>query len=407
MEVVRADIKEKIEKINRGEVPEGYKKMKDGIYPNDWNEFKLSKLLKIVLRPIELQDDKEYNLITVKRNFGGIQSRGTLHGEKILVKSQFEIHEGDFVISKRQIAHGACAIVPKEFEGSIVSNEYNVMNCKKDLLNVQFFKYYTQLPFMKRYFYITSDGVHIEKLLFKTNDWLKQKITIPYFTEQNKIANILSTWDKAIELKEELIQQKKEQKKGLMQNLLTGKVRLDDFDGEWEEFSFAECCKTIPVKKYQIKTSEYLKSGKYPVVDQGKSKIVAYSNDFEKVFKSLNTGIIVFGDHTREVKFIDFDFIVGADGTQIITNKSNFDIRFLYYQLLMKEIPNTGYNRHFKFVKEMKFAIPDLEEQNEIAKILSTVDKEIELHEKELENLQEQKKGLMNLLLTGKVRVEC
>lgn len=239
------------------------------------------------------------------------------------------------------------------------------------------------------------------------NDVHVHKIPIPKSAvEQQKIASILSTWDKAIELKEKLIEQKKEQKKGLMQKLLTGEVRFPGYDGKWQKVDFEEVFIRIPVKKYQIKTTEYLKSGQFPVIDQGKQKIVAYSNNAEKVYQVESKGVIVFGDHTRERKFIDFDFIVGADGTQVLDTNDGYNNKFYFYCLLHQNIPNTGYNRHFKFLKEMWFFKPSLNEQVKIAEILSKIDKEIDLINKELEELKHQKQGLMQQLLTGKIRVK-
>ncbi|AEP00976.1 restriction endonuclease subunit S [Heyndrickxia coagulans] len=374
-------------------------------FPNDWSIYKLSDILKLVKRPIKMEDQKFYNLVTIKRRFGGMVKRERLRGNQIQVKSQFSVKSGDFVISKRQISHGACAIVPEKLDGSIVSNEYNILRNKENL-DLEFFNWYVQLPFMQRYFYLSSDGVHIEKLLFKLEDWLQRKVCIPEVKEQKKIAKIISTWDKAIELKEKLIEQKKKQKKGLMQKLLTGEVRLPGFYGEWEKVSFSDIFIKTKVKKHQIKTNEYLESGKYPVVDQGQKKVTAYSNDEEKVFEVPETGVIVFGDHTREIKFIDFDFIIGADGTQVLMTKDDYDVRFYYYHLLIQKIPNTGYNRHFKFLKEMIFNKPSLKEQKAISNLLSTIDKELDLLNAELSALNEQKKGLMQLLLTGKVRVK-
>ncbi|HHV38470.1 MAG TPA: restriction endonuclease subunit S, partial [Tepidimicrobium sp.] len=188
--------------------------------------------------------------------------------------------------------------------------------------------------------------------------------------------------------------------------LLTGEVRLAGFDGEWEEVRFDMVFSRIPSKKYQIKTRDYLEDGLYPVVDQGKNKIIAYSNQKDKLLKIKSEGIIVFGDHTREMKYVDFDFIVGADGTQLLITKKKFDIKFYYYHLLIKRIPDTGYNRHFKFLKEMTFNSPPLQEQKAIAQILSTADKEIDLLNQELEQVKLQKKGLMQLLLTGIIRVK-
>lgn len=86
--------------------------------------------------------------------------------------------------------------------------------------------------------------------------------------------------------------------------------------------------------------------------------------------------------------------------------KDDYDVRFYYYHLLIQKIPNTGYNRHFKFLKEMIFNKPSLKEQKAISNLLSTIDKELDLLNAELSALNEQKKGLMQLLLTGKVRVK-
>jgi len=358
---------------------------------------------------VESLINKEYKLITVKRNFGGIQKRSTLHGEKILVKSQFEIHEGDFVISKRQIAHGACAIVPKEFEGSIVSNEYNVMNCKKDLLNVQFFKYYTQLPFMKRYFYVTSDGVHIEKLLFKTNDWLKQKIVIPSYVEQEKITEILLTWDKAIELNEHLIQRKKEQKSGLMENLLTGNERLKGFDGEWRKFELTDLC--IINKGVQLNKSDMIESCKYPVINGGITHS-GYTSDWntEKDTVIISEG----GNSCGFVNYMTTRFWCGGHCYVIEPDLKLINKIFLYQllkyneRLIMRLRVGSGLpNIQKSVLSKFELFVPNLIEQGEISKILDTYDKKIELLSQQLQLLKKQKEGLMQLLLTGKVRVKC
>lgn len=208
-------------------------------FPNSWSKVKLKECLLLTERPVIMEDDTEYKLVTVKRNFGGIQKRSIQKGKDILVKSQFIINSGDFVISKRQIAHGACGIVPTELDNSIVSNEYNVFVTKENL-NLYFFNYYVQLPFVKRYFYISSDGVHIEKLLFKTNDWLNRYIVIPSLREQEKIVDLLSTWDLAIDKQHQLIAKKKEFKEGLMHKLLCGKVRCKGFTDEWKVVSLTQ-----------------------------------------------------------------------------------------------------------------------------------------------------------------------
>ncbi|MDM7286188.1 restriction endonuclease subunit S, partial [Klebsiella pneumoniae] len=97
-----------------------------GMLPTGWQKLSLEKCLNIEARKAYIQDNQEYDLVTVKRSRGGVIRREHLKGKDISVKSQFYIKEGDFLISKRQIVHGACGLVPKELSGSIVSNEYCV-----------------------------------------------------------------------------------------------------------------------------------------------------------------------------------------------------------------------------------------------------------------------------------------
>ncbi len=105
------------------------KKLKTG-----WQRVTIGDLFTEVVRPVNMLDDEIYDLVTVKRSRGGVVKRESIRGKHISVKSQFYVKEGDFLISKRQIVHGACAFVPKELEGAIVSNEYSVLRCT-DLIN--------------------------------------------------------------------------------------------------------------------------------------------------------------------------------------------------------------------------------------------------------------------------------
>ena len=224
-------------------------------------------------------------------------------------------------------------------------------------------------------------------------------IPLPPLPEQEAIAEVLSDTDALIGALEKRIAKKRLIKQGAMQTLLTPK---DD----WEVKKFDEVFEKLPTKNYQINSTDYLDYGKYPVIDQGKSKIVAFSNKLDKVFRCRNNGIIIFGDHTREIKFVDFDFIVGADGVQIIRPKVHYNTSFLYYLLLKQDIPNTGYNRHFKFLLEGKYYTPkSIEEQTRIATILSDIDNEIDALEKKLSKTKVLKQGLMQQLLTGKIRL--
>ena len=184
-----------------------------------WKEYRLKDILLIQTDALDMKDDETYELITVKRRFGGIVSRGDYLGKDVLVKNQFMIHENEFVISKRQIVHGACGLVPSELVGAIVSNEYNVFRPVTKLLDIDYFNRFATTLFMRRAFFINSDGVHIEKLLFKTQSWLKTNVQIPCIEEQQKIVQFLQSVDEKIETVTEQIEKVKEFKKGLLQQM--------------------------------------------------------------------------------------------------------------------------------------------------------------------------------------------
>lgn len=157
----------------------------------------------------------------------------------------------------------------------------------------------------------------------------------------------------------------------------------------WVKYEFDQVFKVLSSKKYQIKKSNYLEIGKIPVIDQGKKRIVGYTNELSK--KYVNTkGVIVFGDHTLTFKYIDFDFVVGADGTKVLEliDSENFNLKFLFYQFLSRQYKILGYRRHFKIIKKDDFTIPTLEEQKgivaKIDNLFSKIDKAISLTEDSL-----------------------
>ncbi len=334
--------------------------------------------------------------------------RTFLKGKDISVKSQFYIKEGDFLISKRQIVHGACGLVPKELSGSIVSNEYCVLTGKSGFY-LPYMEFLSESLYFQQTCFHSSIGVHIEKMIFKLDSWFKWPFNIPPLSEQKRIVKILSTWDEAISVTEKLLTNSQQQKKALMQQLLTGKKRLLDengvrFSGEWVYLTFDNAFIVANKKSTQVKSSDYLQSGSIPIIDQGQSRIAGYCNNLE-VYSDVP--VIVFGDHTRCVKWIEFVFCPGADGTQVIKTSKILEPKLGYYLLSNTDIPNLGYSRHMRELKEKDFRLPlDIKEQQKIAAVLSAADAEISTLEKKLACLKDEKKALMQQLLTGKRRVK-
>ncbi len=167
----------------------------------------------------------------------------------------------------------------------------------------------------------------------------------------------------------------------------------------WQEVGFKDFFEILNAKKYQVLKSDYLTSGAIPILDQGQEFIVGYTNEEDKRLDPGN-GVIVFGDHTRIIKYADFPFAVGADGTQILTSKETVIPRFAYYQLANKKISNLGYSRHFKLIKEMMFWKPPLCEQEKITSILYSVDQAIDTTRQVINQTRQVKRALMQELLT-------
>lgn len=196
-----------------------------GTIPTSWEALPIGELFAVVERPVQMSDEQRYRRVTVKRRYGGIELRDELRGSEIKVKSQFVLKEGDFLISERQIVHGACGIVPRALAGALVSNEYLVLRAM-DRVDVRYFNYLVQQLKYAKYFFLCSQGVDIEKFLFKPRDWLKKMVPVPPISEQTRIADVLSTVDSKLDALRHKQVELQQMKRGLMQKLLTGEWRV-------------------------------------------------------------------------------------------------------------------------------------------------------------------------------------
>lgn len=204
----------------------GKKRLKK--FGGEWKEYSYEKLLKVVKRNFDWDENELYKLISVRRRSGGIFYREALYGHQILVKTLRTANEGDFLFSKMQILHGASALVTKEFDGAKISGSYiAVVPKEKKQLNMEFFQWYSQTPYFYHQTYISSYGVHIEKMTFDFDTFLQLEMKLPSYEEQTAIAQVLQAADKEIGLLKAKAEKLREMKKGLMQVLLTGKKRLE------------------------------------------------------------------------------------------------------------------------------------------------------------------------------------
>lgn len=388
------------------QIPPWYKLTELWVIPTDWEVKKMGALAKIQRgaspRPIDdpIWFDKNSKIWWVRisdvtKSNKYLYNTTQKLSEKGVRRSRY-IEKGNLIMS-------ICATV-----GRPVITKLNV--CIHD-----WFVIFGQLTEDKEYLYYYLQFIESEwwkngqtgsQMNLNTNIIQTQYVSLPDFYEQQSIATALSDIDNLITSLDDLISKKQAVKQWTMQQLLTGKKRLPGFSGEWEEKEFDDLLLKLPTKPYQIQSSQYKLSWKYPVIDQWKQQVIAYSDEEYKAFKNKYSWVIVFWDHTRIFKYVTNDFIVWADWTQILQTKNTSDIKFLYYFLLEQDIPNTWYNRHFKYLKEIKFRIPNtFSEQQAITTVLSDMDAEIESLQAQQSKYKNIKQWMMQQLLTGKIRL--
>ncbi|MDN3487068.1 restriction endonuclease subunit S [Pseudoalteromonas sp. APC 3224] len=158
--------------------------------------------------------------------------------------------------------------------------------------------------------------------------------------------------------------------------------QLDD----WSSYKCSKLFDQISTNTKKIKTKECKETGKYPVVDQGASLLAGYVDDETKVIE-LESPICIFGDHTRAIKWIDFNFVPGADGTKVLQPKEFLNPRFFYFLLKSIYIEDKGYARHFKLLKDADVKVPSLDVQTRIADKLDLVLAKVEAAQARLDKI--------------------
>ena len=401
--------------------------------PTDWDRVPLYEGLQEIRRPATLKPETSYRLVTVKRSRQGVEERGWLLGKEIKTKTQFYVSAGDFLISKRQIVHGACGLVPLELDGSVVSNEYAIVK-SRGRLDLTYLSYLSQSLYFQQTCFHSSIGIHIEKMIFKLDQWLRWEYVLPPLPEQKRIVRILSTWDKAIETVEKLIENSKAQKKALMQQLLTGKRRLPGFSHPWEEVHLGRICTYS--KGYTYKSDEYserptehnfltLKSiekgggfnrnGVKYLTHEVDTKYQVSSGDIVFAITDLTRNALVVGSPLHVPSLPGQSITISMDLVKLRVNP-RIDRNFLFYLLSIRSLRNfmrarshgsTVLHLDVRGSRKARLFIPtNINEQRAISSILNNIDKQISMYEQALKKHQVEKKALAQQLLTGKRRVK-
>ncbi len=304
---------------------------------------------------------------------------------------------------------GLIAITKEEV---VLNQQLHAFVCSPKINN-EFLAYWlaTQTPYMES---VASKTTIL--YLNKTN-CESIPVLVPPILEQQKIAKILSTWDKAISTTEHLIDNSTQQKKALMQQLLTGKKRLLDesdkrFESEWEEVKLKECANSLDNLRVPINSAQRQEMSGY-IPYWGANGIVGYINDYifdETIVLLAEDGGYFDEFANRPIANISYGKSWVNNHAHVLTAKDNTINEWLYYSLVNKNIlafinggTRAKLNKSDMFL--ILILIPPLKEQQKIVTVLTTADKEIELLEQQLVDLQQEKKALMQVLLTGKKRV--
>lgn len=371
-----------------------------GKCPKGWTTKTFNDILRVIERPADLDDDTKYQLVNAKRNRGGIVPRECLSGREIKTKDQYFVRTGDFLIANRQIIHGACGVVPSELDGALVSGEYTVLHPTKDLL-LEWLNAFTHLQYFQLTCYHSSIGVDVEKMIFKVDWWLGHELNIPPIAEQQKIATILSTWDTAIDQTRTLLAAAQRRKRALAQQLLPGNKRVSGFACNWKRTALRHVAEVAYGRDWKAVADE---GGPIPVLGTG--------GQIGSASRALATGpAIIVG---RKGSIDQPQLVTGqfwaVDTTFILSPTAETDARWLYETLCHRGLAQYSEasgvpSLSRTTVEGLELVVPPHDEQRAIATVLATADTEIHSLEAKTAALERQKKGLMQRLLTGEVRV--
>ncbi len=368
------------------EVKPGYKQTEVGVIPEEWKVVRLAAACS--MKSGEGITSANIDQFSQYPCYGGNGLRG---------RASRLTHDGSFALIGRQ---GALCGNVLGVEGQFFASEHAIVVTPSANTDIRWLTYVLGRMNLNQYSESSAQpGLSVSKIL-------NLELALPTTKdEQRAIATALSDVDALLGALDRLIAKKRDLKQAAMQQLLTGQTRLPGFHGEWEVKPFGDVFRKLNAKDHQVQTSEYQANGDFPVVDQGQEAIVGFSDRADKRFRCPGDGVVIFGDHTCIVKFVDFDFVVGADGTQILAAKPGQSARFHFFHLQARGIATTGYNRHFKFLKERGFVSPPLPEQTAIAAVLTEMDAELAVLEQRHAKTRAIKQGMMQELLTGRTRL--
>lgn len=426
------EIEKRIKLVKAGKVPAGYKKTRIGVVPEEWRIGDLSEVLELTLREVE-KPSKPYWRVGVRSWAKGTFRAYVDDPSSVDMDTLYQVKENDLVVSITFAWEHAIALATKEDDGLLVSHRFPTYVFKKNHLPIFYQKFVSQPIFKYMLELVSPGGAGRNRVLDKKN-FIKLPCPILKFKEQEKIAEILATQDRVIELKEKLVVEKQKQKKFLMQQLLSTEKKNDipmkfSLDGvnvdkkKWKNTKFEEFVYSAGKRnKDNVDLIPYAitnESGFVPQ-NQAHNEFGYMKNTDRTAYNIVSTNSFAYNPARINVGSIGYycgsnDVIVSSLYEVFKTSEIVDDV-FLWFwfksdifPIWIKKLQEGSVRQYFYYDKLCKCEIhlPSLPEQQAIAKVLSTADEEISLLQKDLEQEKLKKKSLMQLLLTGLVRVSA
>ena len=407
-----------IEQIRRGNVPDGYKKTKAGILPADWDVHMLGECLSRVEKPVEAKPNKLYTQIGIRSHGKGIFYKEPVTGAALGNKAVFWIEPDCFIVNIVFAWEQAIGKTTQSEVGMIGSHRFPMYRPVNDRVDIDYLISYFLTKRGTDILEAASPGGAGRNKTLGQDRFLKSKITLPPIEEQQKIAAILTTQDKVIELKEKRLAEKQRQKKYLMQQLLTGKKRLPGFYGAWSFPKAKELFQSVSDKDHNGDLAVLSSTQDRGIVPRDEVDIdIKYDACSLVNYKKVSKGNFVISLRSFQggIEYSTYTGLVSPAYTVLSSRK---EISDGYYKQFFKSTDyinrlnvavygiRDGKQISYEDFGRLRIPYPPIKEQDAIAEVLSAADHEIDLLRQDIEQEKQKKKALMQLLLTGIVRVK-
>jgi len=401
---MREDIKERIELIKCGKVPKGYKKTKLGIIPEDWEVVRIQDILEKIDNPVEVKADEEYTQIGIRSHGKGIFYKEPVTGKELGNKRVFWVEPDCFVVNIVFAWERAVARTRKSDKGKIASHRFPMYKLKTNKADLNFICTFFKTQRGNEIMQFASPGGAGRNRTLGQDRFLKSMIMLPPVDEQKKIDDIIACCDSRISLQERKIVEKEKLYNKYINKVVSGQTKYFRKDNTWKRMTLADVFEYIQPSKYIVKNTEYNDDFKIPVLTAGKTFILGYINETDGIYTDVP--VVIFDDFTTDMQYVDFDFKVKSSAMKILKIKKEYDILFMFYTMRTLNYKVGAHERQWisKYSK-LEIDVPPLYAQKQMARIFDEFRKELELERKLLLEYQKEKNAIIQLILSGYIRI--